>query len=491
LPISPARKTAYRILRRVQSGRGFAVDLLQTPEVSALREADRRLATELVMGVLRWQGELDFQIEELSGRPVERLDPEVATVLRMGFYQIRFLERVPKAAAVNEAAEMVKAARKRSATGLVNAVLRKCAAGRGPRTLPDFDGLDETMRASVRRATPAWLLERWAVAKTPLLPGQTRALPADVRSPLSEVRRNAQLTTDDGQRPTDNDVALRLAWASMRVPPTVLRVVARAEDIPSLRAGLAGEGITTRLGRLSSRALVVESGNVQASRALRQGRVVIQDEASQLVADLLAPQAGQRVLDLCAALGVKAGQLAQMLERGTLVTCDLSASRLRTMASLLPRWLPKGVQWLAVQLDATQPLPFVCQFERIFLDAPCSGTGTLARNPEIKWRLRPADLRRLAEAQAKMLKTALGSLSPAGRLVYATCSLEPEENECVVEGVLQESPGYEVVSAAELEYAYPALGPQLDPHGYLRTRPDLHSMDGFFAAVIVRKGDLT
>jgi 16S rRNA (cytosine967-C5)-methyltransferase len=157
------------------------------------------------------------------------------------------------------------------------------------------------------------------------------------------------------------------------------------------------------------------------------------------------------------------------------------------MARLLPHWLPKEVRWLAIQLDATQALPFGCQFERILLDAPCSGTGTLARNPEIKWRLQQADLERFAEAQVKMLKSALGSLALAGRLVYATCSLEPEENEGVVERILEESPGYQVVSPAELKSAYPALSPLFDPQGYLRTRPDLHSMDGFFAAVITRR----
>ena len=310
LPISPARTTAYRILRRVEAGRGFAVDLLQTQEVSALKEADRRLATEIAMGVLRWRGELDFQLEELSGRAVDSLDAEVATILRMGVYQIQFLERVPKAAAVNEAVELTKAAHKRSATGLVNAVLRKCPAGRGPIKPERFDDLDQAVRVSVRHAAPAWLLERWA--------------------------RNFGQAGTAGE-----EVALRLAWASTQVPPTVLRVVDPAQDITRLREELAAEGIKTRPGRFSERALVVESGNVQASQALGQGRVVIQDEASQLVADLLAPQAGQHVLDLCAAPGIKAGQIAQTLGRGTLVTCDLSASRLRTMARLLPPWLPK------------------------------------------------------------------------------------------------------------------------------------------------------
>jgi 16S rRNA (cytosine967-C5)-methyltransferase len=462
LPISPARSIAYRILRGVEAGRGFAVDLLQTRDVSALKEADRRLATEIVMGVLRWRGELDFRIAEAFGKPVERLDPEVATILRLSVYQIQFLARVPKPAVVNEAVEMTKAARKRSAAGFVNALLRKFPpsnAGAPER----FEDLDAAGRATVRRTVPNWLLERWAA----LRPGVTAA--------------------KAGVDSAGDDVALRLAWASTQVPPTVLRVVNPGDDISWLREELASDGVMTKPGKFSRRALVITSGNVQASQALRQGRVVIQDEASQLVVDLLMPQEEQRVLDLCAAPGVKAGQVAQSLGRGTLVTCDRSASRLRTMASLLPHWLPPEVRWLAVRVDATQALPFGCRFERILLDAPCSGTGTLARNPEIKWRLREADLERLAEAQAKMLKGALGYLDLGGRLVYATCSLEREENEGVVERVLAESPEYRLVSWAELESAHLALSLLLDPQGYLRTRPDLHNMDGFFAAAIERK----
>jgi len=436
----------------VEAGRGFAVDLLQAKEVTAISEADRRLATELVMGILRWRGELDFRIGQVSGRPIERLDPEVVTILRMGIYQIQFLEKIPKAATVNEAVELTKAARKRSATGLVNAVLRKCPPGERTLRQERFEDLSKVGIESVRRATPAWLLERWA-------------------------SRSSQGGME----------ALRLAWASTQVPPTVLRAVDPAEDVARMQDDLAAAGITTKLGRFSPQALVVETGNVQASRAVREGRVVIQDEASQLVASLLAPQAGTRVLDLCAAPGIKAGQIAQALSLGSLVACDVSASRLRTMAKLLPQWLPSKVQLHAVRLDATGDLPFACRFDRILLDAPCSGTGTLARNPEIKWRLRQADLRRLADAQVKMLKGALDLLAPDGRLVYVTCSLEPEENEGVVEQAVEESSGYGVLLPDKLMRSFPALSPLFDSHGYLRTRPDLHRMDGFFAAVIGRK----
>jgi 16S rRNA (cytosine967-C5)-methyltransferase len=216
--------------------------------------------------------------------------------------------------------------------------------------------------------------------------------------------------------------------------------------------------------------------------------VVIQDEASQLVAELVAPEPGQRVLDLCAAPGMKAGQLAQMLGAGTLVACDRSAPRLRTLARLLPSWVPPAVRLSMVRLDAAHALPFGAKFDRILLDAPCSGTGTLGRNPEIKWRLRPEDIARLAELQAKMLRNALPALANDGQLVYATCSLEPEENEGVVEKVLHEEAAFRLLTTHELAFKHPHLTPLFDSQGYFRTRPDQRPMDGFNAAVIVRKG---
>jgi len=462
MPASPARQVAYQILRRVEAGRGFAVDMLQGPELSTLKDVDRRLATELVMGVLRWRGELDFGIEQLSGRRLRSFDPEVLTVLRMGIYQIRFLEKIPVRATVNDAVELTKAAHKRSAAGLVNAVLRKCNPPGVRLGSVRFEELEPEGIDAVQRTVPRWLFERWAARKWP--------------------------RSVSGEGLTSAETALRLAWASTQVPPTTLRVTAGDAGQETLTAELAQEGISVVPGAFSRFALVVKSGSIVSSRAMREGRVAIQDEASQLVTELVRPEPGQHVLDLCAAPGMKAGLLAQLLERGTLTVCDLSAVRLRTLGKLLPPQVPPGVKLHRLQLDATRELPFGGLFDRILLDAPCSGTGTLARNPEIKWRLEPRDLARHAETQMKMLRHALPLLAPGGRLVYATCSLEPEENEQVVEAVLSEAPAFRQLTSTELSREFPALTSLFDTHGYFRTRPDLYLMDGFFAVVMVRSG---
>lgn len=453
VPISPARETSYRILLHVESGRGYAVDLLQSPRVSSLKEADRRLATEITMGTLRRRGELDYWLEKLSGKKLAYFDPEIATILRLGLYQILFLEKIPKSAVVNEAGEMAKAARKRSATGLVNAVLRKAApstdldqaeAGEGKAGAPNAPRI-----AGAVRSLPAWLSERWT---------------GHFGNPAMES----------------------LAAASLKVPPTTLRIGASGADRGKVQQQLAEEGIVARAGQYARTALIVESGSVQSSALVRERRVVIQDEGSQLVASLVSPRPGGRLLDLCAAPGIKTGELAESLGVGLLVACDLSARRLRTMKGLLRNPVPSGLHLFLVRLDAARDLCFGISFDRILLDAPCSGTGTLARNPEIKWRLQPQDLTRLAELQVKILQNALGSLAPGGRLVYSTCSLEPEENEQVVERVLTSSESFRLISATELSGEFPAISSFFDPQGYFRTRPDLHGMDGFFAAVIRR-----
>jgi 16S rRNA (cytosine967-C5)-methyltransferase len=447
--VSPARQIAFDVLVHVEGGRAFAADLLESRKASALGEADRRLATEIVMGVLRWRGEIDFRLEELSGKSLSSFDPEVAAVLRMGIYQIAFLEKVPKSAAVNESVELAKLARKRSAAGLVNAVLRKCGPSPIQPEPSDTNRLSEAALASARRAVPSWLLERWG-------------------------------------KNYGYDAAVSLARASTQIPSTTLRVTSLSNASAVIQERLREKGVEVREGRYAPGALVVERGRGLNPEAARELGLAIQDEASQLAPALLAVRRGMRVLDLCAAPGLKTSLLADAVGDGMLVACDVSKARLRMMKRLLPHFTANLKPIQTVQLTASQELPFREKFDRILVDAPCSGTGTLARNPEIKWRLRPEDLERLPRLQARILRNALGLLATGGRLAYVTCSLEAEENERVVENVLPNVSGCRLLGRQELSEEFPRLASLFDAHGYFHTRPDRDGMDGFFAAVISR-----
>ena len=325
---APARSAAFDILRKVESG-GYASDLLRATTLDA---RDAGLASQIVFGVPRFRAQVDFLIEHYSGRSagwVRKLDPEVRTALRMGIFQLRYLNRIPPHAAVGDSIELVKRARRSFATGLVNALLRK--VDRTPVAWPSRE---------IELSCPQWLLERW-------------------------------------EQQYGTATAAGIARAALQKPETYVRLTSAGARI--------------------------------------------QDIGSQSIVPLLRLEAGQHLLDLCAAPGNKT---AQALEAGVaVVACDLHLHRLRQMKNL-------GAD--LVVLDGTKPLPFTRRFERILVDAPCSGTGTLGRNPEIKWRLRPDDLADLHRRQRALLANAYALLAPGGLLVYATCSLEPEENQQVL-----------------------------------------------------------
>ncbi|HEV8144948.1 MAG TPA: transcription antitermination factor NusB [Bryobacteraceae bacterium] len=325
--ISPARDAAFRVLFKVEGG-GYASDLLRR---ETLETRDAGLAETIVFGCLRYQAQLDWLIAQLAKRP--KLDAEVRLALRMGVFQLRYLDRIPPHAAVSESVELVKRAKKESAAGFVNGVLRSVLrkGPRAPITWPDL---------ATELSVPQWMLDRW-------------------------------------QRQYGADAAAKIARDALEEPATPLN---------------------PETGRL-------------------------QDLGAQSVVPLLELETGMTLLDLCAAPGNKA---AQALAAGArVIACDRYEKRLVEVPTDAER----------VVLDASQPLPFGPKFDRILVDAPCSGTGTLARNPEIKWRLRPTDLARFEELQRRILKNALASLAPGGRLVYATCSLESEENEKIIEGM--------------------------------------------------------
>lgn len=436
--VTPARLAAFEILRRVEEG-AYASVLLASRE-GELKPADRALAHELVMGVLRRQLWLDRLLEHYSNRNVADLDSAVRIALRLGLYQLRFLTRVPASAAVNESVNLVHFARLRSAGSFVNAVLRR--ATREPETDPASDIDDPVERLAVVTSHPPWLIERW-----------TKALGVE------EAEAFAQ---------SNNEPA-----------PVAFRIVhARAQGDVCERLRQAGaELVRSKVARNAWR--ILGGGSLLAELAVA-GEVYVQDEASQVVAEVLDVRPGQRVLDACSAPGSKTTQIAGILkDSGLIVAADVHEHRLRTVVSSAKL---QGLDSIhCVALDGLLPLPFPeSSFDRVLVDAPCSGTGTLRRNPEIRWRISPADIDDLAGRQRQLLANAARVVKPGGRLVYSTCSVEPEENEAVVRAFLEDNRNFRL---SEL-----ALDSSLmTSSGMARTWPHRQGADGFFICGMERK----
>jgi 16S rRNA (cytosine967-C5)-methyltransferase len=451
--VSAARRIAFEVLRRVESEGAYASDLLHAELGASVKTEDAALATEIVLGVLRWRRQLDCLLDRHLKKPVERLDLAVALALRIGIYQLRFLDRVPARAVVNESVELVKLARKTSAATLVNAVLRRAAdeAKLAADTLITRDS-SSAERLAILHSHPAWMVERW----------------------LARFGESGTAALLDANNKTP-----RLSCA--------IHDISRREEIV---AGLKQAGLRVEPGGLLQSAFAVSGGSPARTEAFRTGQISIQDEASQIVPLLLDAQAGDRVLDLCAAPGGKTPPLVRGAgNSGMVVAGERHAHRLRAMREQFKRLNLPHVR--LVEVDAEKTLPFATGFDRILVDAPCSGTGTLARHPEIRWRLKPEQLAEFHKLQASLLTNAVEMLKPGGRLVYSACSMEPEENEKVVEEVLETNDGVRlVVGSAAAESLRDRLVDGVDASslfggdGYFRTSPEVQHADGFFAAIL-------
>jgi len=442
MPISPARAAAFDILLRVEQEDAYASELLHASRYARLSPADHGLATELVMGVLRWRSLLDARIAERSSQRQEKLDREVLTALRMAAYQLGFLERVPQRAAVHESVELVKRAGKRSAGPFVNAVLRKLAASADKiRTAAPAAPVETAADLAERFAHPLWLAQRW-------------------------------------MREFGLDTAQQVCSYDQQVPETSIRLRS-----PEVERELERNGVKLAPGRLLASARRIESGDLTGTRAFREGRVAVQDEASQLVARLVGT--GARILDCCAAPGGKTRALAGHNPEAAILAVELHPHRARLLRKLVPE---KNVQVIAADVRA---LPVDASFDRVLADVPCSGTGTLARNPEIKWRLKPGDLADLQGRQLAILQSAMDHVAAGGRLVYSTCSLEAEENSQVVDMALASDSSFHVLdcrvglerlrSAGELAWQDVS---SLTSGPCVRTIPGVHPWEGFFAAIL-------
>ena len=440
------RDAALRALLEIEAG---------VPPARALDAAlrgvgdprERALATELAYGVTRQRGALDALLAPFCHRGLAGLDPAVSCVLRLGAYQLRHLDRVPAYAAVQTSVDLLRRHGPPAAAGLVNAVLRRLeAAPRGPEAPPPGDDLEALAVAS---SHPAWLVRRWAAR-------------------LGRAETEALLASNN------------------RRPGVCLRPNALRTDAAGLLAELAGSGIRGRPGRWLPEAVILERGGAPGDLpALRQGRCTVQGEASMLVAHVAAPRPGDLCLDVAAAPGGKATHLAEWMgDRGTVVANDIDGRRAQLCVEAAARLGLRAVQ--PHSADARRlPEAFGGRCDVVVADVPCTGLGTLASRPDLRWRKQEADIATVAALQAEILGAAAACVKPGGILVYSTCTTEPEENELVVADLLGSHPEFQPLDLRGRIPAALADSPSAQA-GLLRLWPHVHGTDGFFIAGLRR-----
>jgi len=439
---SNPRQAACSVLLRINKDGSYADQLMDKELANGnLTGPNRGLFAELVFGVLRRQGTLDYILKGLLDQPLSKLEPAALVLLRIGLYQLIYLDRVPESAAVNESVNLAKQLIPR-ASGLVNAVLRNYLRRKDSITFPN-PATDPAASIAVRHSHPDWLVKQWI----------------------------SQLGEDETEL---------LAEASSLQPPLTLRANTLLISRDDLLQRLLDNSIAATPCHFSPHGIQIEGRHhIPGLPGFRDGLFAVQDEASQLAGLMLDPQPGERILDTCAAPGGKATHMAQLMNnRGQIVAMDVSKRKLPLILDSAQRLGISIISTRAADLLRSDLLPENA-FDRILLDAPCSGLGVIRRNPEAKWRLVPADIARLAETQKRLIDNAVKMLKPGGVLLYSTCSTTCEENESVVNDFLSRHCD---CMLENLNGIFPAYEELFTSEGMFRSWPHRHGMDGFFAA---------
>ena len=445
-----SRRAAVDVLIAVERGSTTLAAELARVRPHVGDERDRALLVELTAGTLRWRAQLDALLAQCSRRPMAQLSAATRAILRVSAYQLEHLERVPAHAALHEAVELTRALKEPRAAGFVNAVLRTWLRTRPALKLPERPAATagrgpQLAYLSITLSHPEWLAARWLD-----------------RHGFEAVEQRCRFNN------TVPDITVRAIGSS-----TATAMLDR----------LRTAGIDAQPARFVRDAISLPPGGLGRIPASLIDEFLPQDEASQIVARVVGATPGQRVLDLCASPGAKTLVLAADLHgEGRLVAADFRASRVRLLRQTLRRGrAPAHV----VALDATRPLPFGPVFDRVFVDAPCSGLGIIRRDPDLKWSRQEGELAGLALAQQRMLANAAEAVARGGRLIYATCSSEPEENDAVVDAFLARDRRF---APAPVAFAPQVTGADklIEPGGRLRMLPFRDGMDAFFAAVLTR-----
>jgi 16S rRNA (cytosine967-C5)-methyltransferase len=439
-----SRMAAVEILYRVDRESGYA-DVLLGGRLPDFAPADRRLITRLVLGTLAWQGRLDFELAHLTGRKLAGIQPEALAIMRMGLFQLRHLDRIPQHAVVDTAVSIAKRIPKaREASGFINAVMRRATRETAP--LPVREKNEKSYLA-VAYSHPRWMVERFA-------------------DWFGVANAERLMTANNDAAP--NVIRLNLARGS------------RAEIVEKLSA----DGFEIGADGRAPETIVLKSAPRFESSGYRDGLFHAQSEASQMAARMLACKAGATVVDCASAPGGKATHLAEMVgERGRVIAVDLNFNGLRNARELARRLRHQNIEFVCADLTVMPPFA-ESSVEYVLLDAPCTGLGTLREHPEIKWRLKPTDPARMAAIQSRMLEHAAALVRPGGAIVYSVCSIAPEEGEMVVDEFLARHQDFEIDRAVAGRDEFRDV---IDARGFMKTRPDLGGLDGFFAARLLRR----
>lgn len=445
MSISPARLVAFRILCNVEQKKGTASELLHSEITASLNPRDQALTTQLVYGVFRQRNLIDKVLARHSNRSLDKLDLPVIVALRLGAYQRLFLSRIPAWAAIYDSVELVKQARMRSAASFTNAVLRGINLDTLEEELSSLDQYSDSSLA-IRFSHPDWLIRRW-------------------------------------KERFDEGTILQLLKLNNETPATFFR----ANDLSSgqlTQEELGKQGIEADPHPVVDSCWQLHGGDLLGSSLFQKGGIVLQDPASQIIPILMEPQPGDYCLDLCSAPGGKSSQIACLTKgKATVIGMDVSWQRVMIAKKL------HGCHWpnlIFLAADGCLPLPFSLCFDRILLDAPCSGTGTLRRNPDIRWRLSPSDFARQSSLQFRLLENSSRYLKPGGTLVYSTCSLEAEENEEVVDWFVQRSPMFSLELPTDVR-----LHRFFNLQKFFRWPPSNINNDGFFAVILRKRQDVS
>ncbi|MBS4032146.1 MAG: 16S rRNA (cytosine(967)-C(5))-methyltransferase RsmB [Clostridiales bacterium] len=443
-----AREASLLALNRVEDEGAFInLALAEVLGAHQMDPRDKRLAAEITYGVVSYKMTLDWLISQAAGRPVSKLDKLVLTILRIGFYQLFYLDRVPESAACNATVELIKKSKKKGLASFVNGVMRGALRKKDTFPWPDRD-TDEVGYLSLKYAHPHWLVSRWV-------------------SRLGSEEAEALLAANN--RP-----------APLSVRTNTLRVTR-----PELIEALEGQGVKAVPGEVTPEDVILEgSGRLTGLMAYRSGYFQVQGESAMLTSRILDPAPGEQVLDGCSAPGGKTTHLAQLMEnQGKIVALDIYPHRL-TLVDATCRRL--GIDIVRTQCldvrEATEELVGV--FDRILLDVPCSGFGVIRRKPDLKWRRKEENIKELSNVQKAILNAAAGILKPGGIIVYSTCTNEPEETDEVITSFLSSHSDFGVV--AQETYLPKSWQDSAGEHG-IHLYPHIHGVDGFFISRLQKK----